>query len=64
MSIVIEVGRTNDVCDLFAADDTKVDILRALALPTELPHGKDVAIHKALTAYFICIVEQDSNNTQ
>jgi len=52
----IEVGRTNvDVCDLLAADDTKVDILRALALLTELPHGKDVAIHKALTAYFICI---------
>ena len=47
----------NDVdCDLLAADDMKVDILRALALPTELPHGKDVAIHKAWTAYFICIV--------
>ena len=54
----IEVGRTNDVCDLLIADDTKVDILRALALLAELPHGKDVAIHSVWTAYFICIVEQ------
>ena len=55
----IEVGRTNDVCDLLAADDTKPDILRALALLTVLPHGKDVTTHSAWTAYFICIVEND-----
>ena len=54
----IEVGRRNDVCDLLAADDTKVDILRALTLLTELLHGKDVAIHRAWTAYFICIVSR------
>lgn len=51
-----EVGK-NVVCVLLAADDTKVDILRALTLPRELPHGKDVAIHRAWTAYFVCIVE-------
>ena len=44
-----------DDFDLLAADDTKVDILRALSLPTALPHGKDVAIPRELGRRIFCI---------
>jgi len=46
-----------DDFDLLAADDTKAILYETLALPTALPHGKDVAIHRAWTAYSFARVE-------